>query len=108
MAAIIQLDLDIPKMTRQSGCRTIVVVQNKIQIHQRKRRKRLTFISNNFMQNEPNPYLYHPAVLGSRKLATCFLPHLFYSQFSIVKNENSITLNSVSRHDDVEYKDIMT
>ena len=33
---------------------------------------------------EPNPFLCHPAILGSRKLATCFLSHLFYSQFGIV------------------------
>ena len=62
------------------------------------------------MQNEPNPFLYHPTSLGSRKLATCFLSHVFYSQFSIVKNENSIVLNSVSQHDNVRvqrYDDVM-
>ena len=37
------------------------------------------------MLNEPNPFLCHPAVLGSRNCATCFLSQLFYSQFDIVK-----------------------
>ena len=63
------------------------------------------------MQNESNPFLCHPASLGSRKLALCFFSHLFYSQFGILKiSFNNIVLNSVSRHDDVilEYKDIMT
>ena len=34
------------------------------------------------MQNEPYPYLCHPAVLGSRMFAT----HLFYSKFGHHKN----------------------
>ena len=53
------------------------------------------------MQNEPNPFLCQPAVLGSRKLATCFLSQLFYSQFDSSKYEDSIVFNSVSRYDDV-------
>ena len=37
IAAIIRFDLDISKMTVQDGDCTTVVVQNEIQIHQRKR-----------------------------------------------------------------------
>ena len=43
MAAIIRLDLDVSKMTRQGGCCTTVVVQNEIQIHQQNG-ERPTFI----------------------------------------------------------------
>ena len=39
-----------------------IVVQNEIKLY--------ATIS---MQNEPNPILCQPAVLGSRKFATCFL-----------------------------------
>ena len=56
------------------------------------------------MQNESNPFLCHPAVLGSRKFATCFLSHFSYSQFGIVKYENNIVLNSGVL---IEYKDMM-
>ena len=35
------------------------------------------------MHMEPNPFLCHPAVLGSRKFAVCFLSQLFHSQFDI-------------------------
>ena len=77
-------DLDVSKLTRHGGCCTLVVVQNEIQIQQQKRRKAYLFAIIS-MQNEPNPFLCHPAVLESRKFATCFLSHLFYSQFGIVK-----------------------
>ena len=53
------------------------------------------------MQNEPNPFLCHPEVLEAE-----ILEHV-YSQCDIVKYEDSIVFNSVSRHDDV-YKDMMT
>ena len=33
------------------------------------------------MMDEPNPLLCHPAVLGSRNFAICFVLKLFYSQF---------------------------
>ena len=99
MAAIIRFDFDVSKMIRHCGCCTTVVVQNKIQIHQQKRGKAYFFAIIS-MQNEPNPFLCHPAVLGSSKFATCFLSHLFYSQFGIAKIR-SIVFNSVSRHNDV-------
>ena len=35
--------------------------------------------------NKPNPFLCHPAVLGSRNYAICFLSQLFYSQLEIEK-----------------------
>ena len=89
MAAIIRLDLDVSKMSQQGGCCTAVVVQNELQIHQQKRRNkngvRPTLICNNFHAELANPFLCHPAVLGSRHFATCFLSQLFYSQFDIVK-----------------------
>ena len=47
MAAIIRFDLDVSKMTVQGGCCTTVVVQNEIQIHQKKG-ERPTLICNNF------------------------------------------------------------
>ena len=37
------------------------------------------------MMNNHNLFLCHPAVLGSRNLAICFLSQLFYSHFDIVK-----------------------
>ena len=89
-------------MTVQGGCYTTVVVQNEIQIHQQKRNNMQYAILS--MLNEPNPFLCHPAVLGSRNFATCFLSQLFYSQCDIVKYEDSIVFNSVSRHDDVYTK----
>ena len=87
-------------MKRQCGCCTTVVVQNEILIHQQKMEKGLPLYAIISMQNEPNPFLCQPVVLGSRKFATCFLSHLFYSQFGMIKYENSIVSNSVSRHDD--------
>ena len=56
-----------------------IVVQNEIKIRQQKGKIPLYAIIS--MQNEPNPFLCQPAVLGSRKFATCFLSQLFYSQF---------------------------
>ena len=53
------------------------------------------------MLNEPNPFMCHRAVLGSTHFTTCFLLQLFYPQFDIVKNEDSIVLNSISRQNDV-------
>ena len=85
MAAIIRFDLDVSKMTVQGGCCTTVVVQNELQIHQKKKEKGLPLYAIISMMNEPNPLLCHPAVLGSRNFATCFLSQLFYSQFDIVK-----------------------
>ena len=84
MTAIIRFDLDDWKMTRQGGCCTTIVVQNEIQIHQQKWRS-IPLSAIISMQNEPNPFICHPAGLGSRKFETCFLSHLFYSQFGIVK-----------------------
>ena len=102
MTAIFRFDLDVSKMTRQYDCCITVVVQNEIQIHQQKRRKAYPFYVIISMQNEPNPFLCHPVVLGSRKFTTCFLSHLYYSQFGIVQYENSIVSNSFSqRYDDV-------
>ena len=84
MAAIIRFVLDDNDKT--GSCCTTVLVQNKIQIHQQKNGERHSFIYAIIsMQNEPNPFLCHPSVPGSRKLAKCFLSHLFYSQFGIVK-----------------------
>ena len=73
MAAIIRFDLDVSRMTVQGAS-----------INKKKRRKAYLYeiIS---MLNEPNPFLCHPAVLGSKKFATCFLSQLLYSQFDIVK-----------------------
>ena len=85
MAAIILFDLDVSKMTVQGGFRTIIVVQNEIQIHQQKRRKAYLLYAIISTQNVPYPFLCHPTVLGSRKFATCFLLQLFYDQFDIVK-----------------------
>ena len=82
MAAFIRFDLDVLQMTRQGGCCFTVVGQNDIQ----KRRKAYIFYSIMSMQNESNPFLCHPAVLDSRKLATWILSHLFYSHFGIVNN----------------------
>ena len=45
------------------------------------------------MQNKPYPFLCQSAVLDHRKLAACFLSNLFYSQFGLLKYENSIVLN---------------
>ena len=45
------------------------------------------------MQSEPYPFLCQSAVLDCRKLAACFLSNLFYSQFDLLKYENSIVLN---------------
>ena len=53
------------------------------------------------MQNKPYPFLGHIAVLDCQKPATCFLLHLFYSQFGIMKYVNNFALTAVSRHDDV-------
>ena len=39
MAAIIQFDIDVSKLTRQGGCCTAVVVRSEILIHQQKGRK---------------------------------------------------------------------
>ena len=85
MAAIIRFDLDVSKRTRQRGCCKTEVVQNEIQIHQQETEKGLPLYAIISMQNEPNPFLSHPIVLGSRKFAKCFLSHLFYSQFGIEK-----------------------
>ena len=100
MAAIIRFDLDVSKMSRQGGCCTTVIVQ-RYKLINKKKEKVLPLYSIISMKNESNPFLCDPAVLGSRKLATGFLSHLFYSHFSIVKYENSIVLNSVPRHCDV-------
>ena len=81
MAAIIRFDLDVSKMTVQGGCCTTVVVY-KSSTNTEKGLPLYAIIS---MLNEPNPFLCHPAVLGSRNCATCFLSQLFYSQFDIVK-----------------------
>ena len=48
MAAIIRFDLNILKMTVQGGGCTTVVMQNEIQVHQKKNGERPTFIGNNF------------------------------------------------------------
>ena len=45
------------------------------------------------LQNEPYPCLCQSAVLGRRKYAAGFLSNLFYSQFGLLKYENSIVLN---------------
>ena len=76
MAVIIQFDLGVSKMTRQGGCFTTVVVQNKIQIYQQKTEKGLPLYAIISLQNELNPFLCHSAVLGSRKFASCFLSRL--------------------------------
>ena len=45
------------------------------------------------MQNEPYPFLCQSAFLDRRKFAACFISNLFYSQFGLLKYENSIVLN---------------
>ena len=45
------------------------------------------------MQNEPYPLLCQSAFLGRRKFAACIISNLFYSQFCLLKYENSIVLN---------------
>ena len=85
MAAIMRFDLGVSKMTRQDGCCTTVVVQNEVQMHQKKTETGLPLYAIISMQNKPNPFLCHPAILGSRKLVTCLLSYLFYSQFGIVE-----------------------
>ena len=84
MAAIIRFDLDVSKMTVQGGCCT-TVVQNEIQNSSTKTEKGLPLYAIISMPNEPNPFLCHPAVLGSRNFAICLLSQLLYSQFDIVK-----------------------
>ena len=85
MAAIIRFDLDISKMTVQGGGCTTIVMQNEIQIHQQKTEKGLPLEAIISMMNKHNLCLCHPAVLGSRNFAICFLSQLFYSHFDIVK-----------------------
>ena len=53
------------------------------------------------MLNEPNPFLCHPAVLGSRNFATCFLLPLFHCQFDIVKYEDIILIIPCRRRRDI-------
>ena len=96
MAAIFRFDLDVSKMNVQGACCTIVVVQNEIQIHQQKTEKGLPLYAIISTPNDPNPFLCHPAVLGSRNFATCFLSQWFYSQFDIVKYKESFVFNSVT------------
>ena len=81
IAAIIRFDLDVLKMTVQGGCCTSVVCKSI----NKKTEKGLRLDAIMSMLNEPNPFLCHPAVLGSRNCATRFLSQLFYSQFDIVK-----------------------
>ena len=45
------------------------------------------------MQNEPYPFLCQSVFLDRRKFAACFISNLFYSQFGLLKYENSIVLN---------------
>ena len=80
MAAIIRFDLYATKWLLYN-CNSAKQDTNS----STKTEKGLTLYAIISMQNETNPFLCHPAVLGSRKLATCFLSHLFYSQFGIVK-----------------------
>ena len=101
MAAIIRFDLDVSKMTVQGGCCTTVVEYTNPSTKTEKGLPLYVIIS---MLNEPNPFLCHPAVLGSRNCATCFLSQLFYSQFDILKHDDNIVFNSVSRNDDVYTK----
>ena len=68
-------------------------MQNEIKFHQQKKRIGLFLYAITSMQNEPNPFLCHSAVRDRRKLAACFLSNLFYSQFGLLKYENSIVLN---------------
>ena len=75
-------------------------------MHKQKRRN-LPLYAIISMMNKLNPFLCHPANLGSENFAICFLSQLFYSQFDIVKSVDSIVFNSVSRHDDV-YTNMMT
>ena len=58
-----------------------LVVQNEIKNSSTKTEKDVPLNATISTQNEPNPFLCQPAVLGSRKFATCFLSQLFYSQF---------------------------
>ena len=61
-----------------------ILVQNEINKKKKKKKKTekgLPLYATISMQNEPNPFLCQPAVLGSRKFATCFLSQLFFSQF---------------------------
>ena len=45
------------------------------------------------MQNEPYPFLCQSTFFDRRKFAACFVSNLFYSQFGLLKYENSIVLN---------------
>ena len=45
------------------------------------------------MQNEPYPLLCQSEFLDRRKFAASFISNLFYSQFGLLKYENSIVLN---------------
>ena len=54
MGATIRIDLDVLKMTKQGGCCITVLVQNEIQLHQRKTKKGLLLYALISMQNEPN------------------------------------------------------
>ena len=58
-----------------------IAVQNEIKNSSTKTEKGLPLYATISMQNEPNTFLCQPAVLRSRKFATCFLSQLFYSQF---------------------------
>ena len=102
MAAIIRFDLDVSKMTvdLQSGCCTTVVVYKSIN----KNGERSTFIYNNF-HAERAQYVSVPFCSSwEQKLCNMFFIQLFYSQFDILKHEDSIVFNSVSRNDDVYTK----
>ena len=67
-------------------------MQNEIKFHQQKKEIGLPLYAITSMQNEPYPFLCQSAVLDCRKFAAFFLLNLFYSQFGLLKFENSIVL----------------
>ena len=78
---------------RQDGCTVSVLVQTICKFFSKKEIG-IPFYTIISMQNKPNPFLCHPAILDCRKLATCFLLPLFYSQFDIMKYINIIALTT--------------
>ena len=76
------------------------IVQNEIKIIN-KTEKGLPIYAIISMQSKPYAFLCQPAVLGSRKFATCFLSQLFYSQ-SDSKNMKP-ALFSILFHDMVTF-----
>ena len=92
MAVIIRFDLDVSEMTSWLlyNCRR--EVQNEINFVNKKEIG-LPLYAITSMRNDPYPFLCWSAVLGRSKFAACFLSSLFYSQFGLLKYENSIVLN---------------